>query len=178
MSTNITRQQEAAPRIKSFALGCLLALVAAAPVTGQTQGFTAERKVQQDAAGIEAQARVLQEQPKQYRRAAELYMQASDLRTPAEPERIADRKMAARLFFYSGNTARARVVMEQAADWALAAGDILQAAHTYLDASVLARDSRASGEANRLAGKAELLTQSPVIAESARQEVLARIVRK
>jgi hypothetical protein len=100
------------------------------------------------------------------------------MRAPAEPQHVNNRKMAARLFFYAGNVARARVVMEQAADGALAAGDVVHAAHLYLDASIMARDDGAGGDANRLAQKADLLMKSPLVSAADKREVLARIVKR
>jgi hypothetical protein len=162
----------------SWLAACVAVLLAVAPLRAQAPGNGAERGKTQDAATVEAQAKALHDQPKQYRRAAELYVQASDLREASDPQRVENRKMAARLYFLSGNVARARVVMEDAANTALAAGNLVQAAHTYLDASVLARDDRAPGDANRLAQKAELLMASPLVSDAERKDVLGRIVKK
>jgi hypothetical protein len=165
--------------IRWFAASCVFTIAAAGTLHAQQIGFATKRTAAPpDPAVIEAQAKALHDQPRQYRRAAELYLQASDLRLASEPERVKNRKMAAQLFFYSGNVARARVVMEEAADAALAAGDIVTAAHTFLDASVLARGDNSDNDANRLARKAELLMKSPLVSTAHRQEVLGRIVKK
>jgi hypothetical protein len=162
-----------------FVTGCLLALVAAAPVYSQSLGYTTERAAKRaDPSALEAQARSLHDQPKQYRRAAELYLQASELRAPAEPQHVNDRKMAAQLFYYAGNVTRARGVMEQAAEGALAAGDVVHAAHLYLDASIMSRDDGAASDANRLANKADLLMKSPLVSATDKREVLNRIVKR
>jgi hypothetical protein len=158
--------------------GSLIALAVASAAQAQTIGLVTERgRTRLDPAAVEAQARSLHDQPQNYRRAAELYLQASDLRAPGDPRHVTNRKMAASILFYSGNTARARVVMEEAANAALAAGDIVQAAHIYLDASILARNDGAPGDANRLASKAELLMKSPLVSDVDRRAVLARFNR-
>jgi hypothetical protein len=126
-------------------------------------------------AELEARAEALFAAPKKYGQAVKLYVQAADLREPGDPQRVTDLVMASRLAFYDGKKGRASDLMVRAADEALAAGDIVNAAHAYIDASFLAQEMGNGAVVVELVKKAQLLTASPLIARTDRTAILARI---
>jgi hypothetical protein len=64
--------------------------------------------------------------------------------------------------------------MEAAAERALAMGDVVRAAHAYVDAAFIAQEQGSSSQVTRLAQKAVLLTKSPLL----RAEETAAIVNR
>ncbi|MGH7506245.1 MAG: hypothetical protein ACRELX_11365 [Longimicrobiales bacterium] len=128
-----------------------------------------------DPATLEARAAELYSSPKQYRRAAAFLMEAAELRAAADPMRVKNKSLAARLYYYDGDKDRARSLLEQAADDAIAAGDVVTAADLYLDASYVAHEEKDGPEVLRLAAKAKLLMSSPLVDARSRDRVLSRI---
>ncbi len=124
---------------------------------------------------LEAQAKALYESPKEYRKAARLHVQAAELRPAGDIERVNDLRQAARLFYYSGAETTARETMVQAGDAAMADGDVVNAAGTFLDAAFLYRDAGMQATANELIRKAHLLSNSPLLSASDREAILSRI---
>jgi tetratricopeptide (TPR) repeat protein len=156
----------------SFVLVAALAL--AAPANAQTRMVTGETNVS-EAMQLEAQAAALYQAPSKYKDAARLHERAAELRPAGDVKRVDNLVQAARLWYYAGAQSRAREVMVRAGDGALAAGDVVTAATTYLDAAFLYRDAGQPAEANRLIQKAQLLSNSPQITSSDRDDILRRI---
>jgi len=130
-----------------------------------------------DPIDLETRARAMFTNPKRYAEAARLYQRAADQRAPGDRVRVEDLTMAARLTFYDGDAAKARILMERAADEALAAGDVINAAHAYVDAAFLAQDARESERVADLLGRARMLAGSPLLAQQERDSILARVAR-
>jgi hypothetical protein len=127
------------------------------------------------ATDLENKAKALYPAPKRYREAARLLVEAAALRDAGDPQRIDNLRQAGRLFHYAGVSERARSVMEQAADAALAAGDVKTAAAAYLDAAFLAQDVKRIEDARRMIEKARLLTNSPLLSAEEKSVILERI---
>ena len=124
---------------------------------------------------LEARAAELYDSPKQYRRAAELHLEAAELREFGDPLRVRNQSYAARLYYYAGDKGKAQTTLETAADDARNAGDIITAADLYLDASYVATERKNAAEVHRLVEKAELLMSSPLVDAGTRDRVLGRI---
>jgi hypothetical protein len=124
---------------------------------------------------LEAKAAALYSTPKRYREAARLLMEAAGLREAGDPQRVKNLRQAGRLFYYTGNPESARAAMEQAADAALAVGDVKIAAEAYLDAAFLAQSVKSTAEVRRFIEKARLLTNSPLLSAEEKVIILERI---
>ncbi len=124
---------------------------------------------------LERKAEALYGQPSRYAEAARLHMRAAQLRQGSDPLHVRNLEMAARLFFYSRHKTEALHAMEAAAERALAAGDVVNAANNFVDASHLAGLSGSADGARRLADRARLLMKSPLLTEKDRETVEARL---
>jgi hypothetical protein len=161
-----------------FALCTVLQFVSASPASAQSgvvYAGPAKGDAAPDPAELESRAQSMLPNPRRYGEAAKLYLRAADLRKAGDPRRVTDLVMASRLTYYDRNVTRARAIMERAADEALAAGDVVSAAHAYVDASFLAWEAGDNESVPRLVKKAELLASSPLLAERDRAAILARI---
>ncbi|MCI0435757.1 MAG: hypothetical protein L0271_19260 [Gemmatimonadetes bacterium] len=160
-------------------MAIVLGAALSVPVVGHAQsgvvygGRTATDDV--DAAVLESRAQSLFPVPKKYGEAAKLYLQAADLRVAGDPQRVADLMMASRLSYYNGRTSRAWEIMKRAAEEALATGDVINAAHAFVDASFLAKEAGAMTEVVALIERAQLLTASPLLDTNDRAAIRARI---
>jgi hypothetical protein len=82
---------------------------------------------------------------------------------------------AAHLFGYAKRPLEARRTMEEAAERALAMGDVVRAAQAYVEASFFADKQKNRVETERLGRKALLLAGSPLLAGDQRDEIMKRI---
>lgn len=162
-------------RCRTLAAIALLSFTA--PLSAQTLALNTSRSLAEPE-DIEAEARSLHNSPDEYRRAAMLYLEAAILRGQRDTATMHDQRMAARLLYYVGDAAHARVIMEEAGDQALRLGDVIAAAHTFVDAAWIALQIEQVAEAVRLAERAELLMASPLVDDIARHLLLERIRRK
>jgi len=124
---------------------------------------------------LEAQARALFATPARYGEAVRLFVKAADMREVGDPIRVKDLIMASRLTYYRADTERALELMSRAANEALSTGDVLTAAHSFMDGAFLAQEVGHAGVVTELVKKAERLSYSPLIAAADRQEILNRI---
>lgn len=155
-----------------FALVAGLAL--AVPAQAQTRYVTSGTDVTQ-AERLEEQAAALYDTPAKFKEAARLHEQAAELRAAGDVKRVSNLRQAARLWYYAGSESRALHTMVRAADDAMAAGDVVTAATTYLDAAFLYREANQPAQANELIRKAQLLSTSPLITSRDRDAILGRI---
>lgn len=152
------------------------ALLSAAPAAAQLgYAISAETRSVDDPVALEKQAAMLYEVPGQLKRAAALHLKAADLRALDDPMRVKDRTLAARLYYYAGERTKSFDLLRQAADEAHAAGDVLVAASTYLDASYVAQELKRGEDVLMLANKAKLLLSSPLLDARERDRLLSRI---
>lgn len=165
------REGKAAMRISPLFAGVFLF---AAPLSGQTVALHDEGT---SAAQLEFEALKLHNQPTEYARAADLYLEASVRRLPTDPVVVHDRRMAARLLFYAGDD-RAAETMESAGEAALRMGDVIEAAEAFLDAAWLAMEREDIPEVERLAERAETLMASPLVSDAQKADVLDRVERR
>ncbi|MDH3271511.1 MAG: hypothetical protein OEN56_09280 [Gemmatimonadota bacterium] len=81
----------------------------------------------------------------------------------------------ANLLYYSGELQAARLYLEAAAEQAAAQGLDYEAAMTYVDAAILAREAGDVGASLRLSDKATVLASSPRVEDRERTEIRSRI---
>jgi hypothetical protein len=124
---------------------------------------------------LHSQAQKLFESPKRYTEAAGLLRKAASLRSPSDPAGFDELVLSARLYLYAGKTGTSRVVMEQAAQWALAMGQVSKAADAYVNVAFIALRQKRVSDAKQFAARAEQLAQSPYLSVADRQTILNRI---
>jgi hypothetical protein len=128
-----------------------------------------------DPSEFEARAESLFAYPKHYDKAIGLLLKAAGTREVGDPVRVQDLVLASRLAHYREDQDRSLRFMRQAADEAAATGDVITAAHAYMDAAFLALDGGTKEIVEGLIRKAELLAYSPLIGDKDRNGILARI---
>ena len=124
---------------------------------------------------LQSEAEALYAVPGRLRKAANLHEQEAKARTIADVRHVEALARAAQLYFYAGDAWRSRELMEKAARTALQRGDVLRAAHAFLDAAYIAVKGRDGERALELTHQAELLSLSPLIAASDRVAIVRRI---
>jgi len=106
---------------------------------------------------------------------ARLHRRSAELRAASDPEAIESLALAAHLFGYAHQLSEARRTMEQAAERALAIGDVARAANAYLEAAFFAEHQKQRSEVERLGRKALLLAGSPLLPDDQRKTITDRI---
>jgi hypothetical protein len=155
----------------------VVAVLSAAPASSQQLSYavTTESATKPDPSQLERQAAELYTSPKNFKRAADLLLKAAELRAVADPMKVKNQSLAARLLYYAGDRQRSMTLLEGAADHALSVGDVLVAAELYLDASYVAQELGQGEMVRELAEKTRLLMNSPLVDARQRDRVLARI---
>ncbi len=110
-----------------------------------------------------------------FERAAAVLRRAADLRAPADAKGVRDLSMAARLSYYAGRGADAVRYFRNAGNRAIAIGDVVAAAQAFLDGAWIACKQGRSDEARQMRSRAHLLSHSPLITESERTLLKARL---
>ena len=123
---------------------------------------------------VERQANVLLDQPRQWVQAAGLYQQAAALRPASDPLGVQDLLVAGGAYRWSGRKGTAREVYVQAAERALAMGDVDTAARAFLLAAVVANEQKNFPIANELNARARLLASSPLLSDGQRRLIIGQ----
>jgi ATP/maltotriose-dependent transcriptional regulator MalT len=106
---------------------------------------------------------------------AMLHVRSALERPTNDPQAIACLRLAANLFWGQNRPLDARWAMEQAAQRAVAAGNLFMAAQSYLDAAFITREQGQQAETIRLATEARRLAESAGLDESQRKAIMSRI---
>ncbi len=152
------------------AAAALLTAACAAGATAQT----ATRATTDEIATLEMDARDYLSDLSKWDRAATLFRRAAELRPEGDPTATEDLMYAARLSFYEGKERQAIRDFEAAGQRALVMGDVLVAANAFADAAWIAQNRGYGARAHALLGRAQLLSNSPLIPEDAREHLRAR----
>ena len=161
---------------KTWGLAALAALVvgtsgleaqATAPVVDEAERIAQAEQLQKKAADASQHLDSFDEAASLYRKAAETLGD--------HPDAPGHRVQAGRLAYYTGNESQAIRDFRAAAEQALAWGDVLMAAQSFLDAAWVAAEAERGGEALELAHRAEKLSSSPLIQRQERASLLNRI---
>ncbi len=112
-----------------------------------------------------------------WRDAARLHRRSAALRPADDPRGFQCLSEAAALAYYTRDHSAARKDMAQAAEHALARGDIRTAALAYLDGAWIAQEQQNRREVWELGHRAEMLAASPLLAASDRAVIVRRINR-
>jgi hypothetical protein len=161
--------------IIAVSLGTALSLV---PMRAESQtSVKSSQPIGRLARAVELQERAiaLHAQPTRAAEAARLHKWSASLRDADDPEAVRSLAMAAHLFGYANRPFDARVTMEEAAERALAMGDVVKAAQSYVEATFFAQKQKKQSEIERLGRKALLLAASPLLAAEQRTAIMQRI---
>lgn len=108
-------------------------------------------------------------------RTARLLERAAELRPACDVTATKELTWAARAYHSLGRTEKARTTMLRAAERAVWTGDVVAAAHAYLDAAALAIELAERDAAVAAVGRAEVLSASPLLSDGQRRQILRRI---
>jgi tetratricopeptide (TPR) repeat protein len=149
-----------AGRIGAAALAILLGVATAA--NAQTNGSNGNTTNIPRAEALEAQAVALYP-GLNHARVAKLYEQAARLRPDDDPRRVYDLRFAGHMYQRVHKLSASRRNLTLAAETALQYGDLVTAAHAFVDAAWVALEQQDIQAAIRLVQKAECLSHSPLI---------------
>ena len=107
--------------------------------------------------------------------AASLFVQAAELSGFGTPESIENLRKASYMRYYLGDRRLALELMEEAAGQAVATGQVLLAAHAYIDGALLAIELDRASSAIEFGEKAQLLAASTHLSEGDRGSILGRL---
>lgn len=180
-----------APRFPGSALGAALLLASALAGTGELAAIqsapTADRVAMATmnpspadgslarAMEFEARAAALVESGGNLARAAGLYRRAAELRPDSDPEKVMNLIQAARLNHHAGRNDRGAADAAEAARVAHRQGDLVRAAHAYLDAAIMRAHSGDAEGAHRMMEEAILLSEAPLLPEAERTRIRNRV---
>jgi hypothetical protein len=164
-------------RTKTFIAIAIVSALATVPARVQSQTATTPEQISKlaHALELEQRAKELHADPTRASEAARLHRQSAHLRSANDPEAVESLAMAAHLFSYAQRPLAARNTMEEAADRALAMGDVFRAARAYVEAAFLADKQQDRAETTRLGRKALLLAGSTRITAEERASIIKRI---
>ncbi|HYO47002.1 MAG TPA: hypothetical protein VEY33_09990 [Gemmatimonadota bacterium] len=113
--------------------------------------------------------------PSRHAKAAGLLCREADLRSGDDPNGVQALLLCGKLYYYAGELAQSRYALEDAARRALAIGDVVRAAHAFMDASFIAGRQGKSQAVGELAGKARMLAGSPLLTPGQRLAIEERV---
>jgi hypothetical protein len=112
-----------------------------------------------------------------WRDAARLHRRSAELRPADDPLGFRCLSDAAALAYATRDRTAARNDMADAAEQALARGDLRAAAHAYLDGAWIAQEQKNRRQVWELGHRAEMLAASPLLSASDRATIVRRIRR-
>jgi len=124
---------------------------------------------------LHQQAIALYEIPERWGEAADLHRQAAENLLDNDAGQFYGYSRAALLYFFAGDLADARRSMEDAAQVAEATGDVLTAAHAYVDAAFIAIAEDYAGKKRVVVADARAIAATDLLTEAERASVLNRI---
>ena len=160
-----------------FSAIAIVSVLATGPALVKGQTATTAEQISRVAHALELEQRAkdLHADPARAGVAARLHRQSAHLRSANDPEAVESLAMAGYLFSYAKRPLDARKTMEEAAERALAMGDVFRAARAYVEAAFFADEQQDRGETTRLGRKALLLASSTRITAEERTSIVQRI---
>ena len=166
----------ATTRILLGASGALLSIAGAAATLSAQQTLDPVRVTANAAADrFHDEAMAMPTETRLANNAAKLHERSAELRDASDPQAASCLRTAAFLRYYAGGRRASADLMEKAAERAAEIGDVARAADSYVDAAYIAQELRESDRARSFARRAELLANSPLISETQRASIRARI---
>jgi hypothetical protein len=158
-------------------LALALTVAFAAPLSAQTGRRPADSTAVdvERARRLEGEASALTSDLRSFGKAARLLREAASLRPLADPMAIANLARAGRLQFYRKDLRGAYASLVEGAERAFRTGDVLNAAHAYLDAAIVAIERKDGPSALRDIERARLLSYSPYLSRVEHARLAARL---
>jgi hypothetical protein len=150
-----------------------MTLTMTAPIVAQKATTPVSTEAKADA--LQDSASKLNDQPARYAEAAWLYRESAALRPFADKRAVEALAKAAHLYGYANRFTDARRMMEQAAQRALAGGDVVRASQANLDAAFFAHKQGKKAQVERLGRTALRLAESPLLSAEQKQLLVSRI---
>lgn len=160
-----------------WALAAMAGLLLSAPSVARAQSSTTvsdDAQREAEAHEMVAKAQEASKDIATFREAASLYRQAAET-LGDHPESPHNLVQAGRLSYYIGREGQAIDDFQSAGEMALAWGDVVTAAQSFLDAAWVAAEEHRGAEALTLARRAEKLSSSPLIQRQERMALMSRI---
>lgn len=123
------------------------------------------------AARLHAEAMTLVDDPARWYDAALLLERSAGELDVANPRAVETMRFAGHVFAQAGRYDRARAALEAAGDLALARGDLTGAAHSFIQAAHAAVEGDSPADARRLAWRATLIAESPVLSAAEKDRI-------
>jgi len=154
--------------LSAFAFALLMPAAARADIASGPDDVERARQ-------LRAQAEALFDQPKEWAKAAKLLEESAALRAAADAEAYSCLLAAGQIRAALHDNDDATRLLSWAGDHALARGAVMDAAKAYAFAALTAVADKDVVRAKELGEKAKLLTNSPLLTDEERAEVLRRI---
>lgn len=113
--------------------------------------------------------------PNRHAEAAGLLRREADLRQSDDPLGVDALVLCGKLYYYVGELTLSRNALQDAAGRALAMGDVVRAAHAFVDASFIAGKQGRGRAVGELAGRARVLARSPLLTSGQRLAIEERV---
>lgn len=123
------------------------------------------------AARLHAEAMTLVDDPARWFDAALLLQRSAEELDVADPHAAETMRFAGHAFAQAGRYDHARAALEAAGDLALARGDLAGAAHAFIQAAHSAVEGGSPADARRLAWRATLIAESPVLSAAEKDRI-------
>jgi hypothetical protein len=117
---------------------------------------------------LHAEAMNLLDTPHRWAEAASLLRRSAESLSEDDPVAFETMRFAGRVYAQAGEYGKARRVLTAAAELALARGDLVGAAHAYIDAAHAASEEGDESQVADLAERARRLSTSPLLPDSER----------
>jgi hypothetical protein len=161
--------------VKSGTLALLAFSLLASPAVSEVPQDQ-ETKVTK-AERLEAQAKeiLMRGDMDEWIEAAELLVESAHLRPESHFPAARNLQFAAAVFAWSGNNEKARRLFEEAADRAASMGELVFAAHTYLDCAFASAKLHMGRHTIEAAKAAQELAKSREVGRTDRERIMARL---
>lgn len=159
--------------IRTGLIACSLAATAAfSMLATRTASAQTAKESRAQAVILEQRAESWLGIPKKWSSVARSLEHAAEIRGPDDPRAVRDLMMAAAVRVSAHQGVGARTSFMQAAEWALALGDVENAANGYMRASLMSIELKDFDSARALREKAERLARSPLLSAAQRTAIL------
>lgn len=175
------RTRPSSARTMGLGLVALLGMTLAPSAAGAQQEFTpveiaAARSETENARAdaLEEVARTMYATPRKFQEAAQLHSRAAMIRG-ADPKSVESLRSAAWLYSAARNNGLATQMMVKAGEYAAQAGRIEDAAHSYIDAALLAVADNREDKVPEILSRMRVVLSAPLLPANRRAKILERI---
>ena len=177
----MSNRPSSSPRTVGIGLAALLAMTIAPSVAGAQQEMSpveiaAARSQTENARAdaLEETARTMYATPRKFREAAQLHKRAAMIRG-IDPKAVESFRSAAWLYSAARDNGLATQMMVKAGEHAALAGRIEDAAHSYIDAALLAVADDREDKVPTILSRMHVVLSAPLLPEDRRAKILQRI---